>query len=859
MKYPASSLNDVVAELKSSLQGLSGEEAALRIGQFGPNELLEKKKKPLWWLFLLQFGDFMILILAVAAILSIFLGDLTDSIIILVILLVNATVGFILEFRAGKSMEALRKMTTINTQVMRDGKISTLSSVDLVPGDKVILEAGNVVPADIRLSEAKALRIDESSLTGESQPIDKSNEIVSDPALSPADQVNMAFKGTLITNGRGEGIVVATGMNTELGKIAGMLDEKEPFTPLQQRLNKFGKKLSFVILAICALIVILGLLRGEDAFSLILLSISLAVAAIPESLPALITVALAGGSVRLAKKKALVKKLPAVETLGSVTYICSDKTGTLTQNKMSVVNEFAVNDLPSMSEWPFLHAAMALNQDVVVKKKDGLSGESTEIALIEAILSAHSFEEFENLGTTFRRVSELPFDSERKCMSTMHIYEENKFLLITKGASESIHDALNDEEEKEQLKSLSEEWASSGIRVLAYAYKVLDQKPELLEASVLEKDMLFAGIVGMVDPARPEVKKAIEECKTAGIKIVMITGDHPATAAYIAREIGILDETGMVLTDSELRSLSDKDFLEQVEHTLVYARVSPAQKLRIIRALQSKEHFVAMTGDGVNDAPSLKAANIGIAMGINGTDVSKEAANLILLDDNFATIVQAVKEGRRIFDNIRKFVKYILTCNSAELLTILIAPILGMPIPLLPIQILWINLVTDGLPALALAREKAEAGSMKRPPFPATESLFSRGTGIHIVWVGMLMAGVTLATQALALHRETAHWQTMVFTVLSLSQLGHVLAIRSNTAFLFKQGLFSNEALLGAVLLTFVLQMGVVYLPFMNTLFKTQALPLYDLGICLLLSLVVFHAVELEKWIKLKFFPELTH
>ncbi|HCS20039.1 MAG TPA: ATPase, partial [Bacteroidetes bacterium] len=600
MKFHTSSLDAIIAEMKSSPQGISGEEAALRIGQFGRNELLEKKKTPPWLLFLLQFKDFMILILAVAAVLALFLGDITDSIIILIILLVNACVGFILEYRAGKSMEALRKMTTINTQVMRDGKIITLSSIDLVPGDKVILEAGNVVPADIRLSEAKALRIDESSLTGESIPIDKSIEALSDPELSPGDQVNMAFKGTLITNGRGEGIVIATGMNTELGKIAGMLDEKEPYTPLQQRLDKFGKKLSLIILAICALIVVLGLFRGEDAFHLILLSISLAVAAIPESLPALITVALAGGSVRLARKKALIKKLPAVETLGSVTFICSDKTGTLTQNKMHVVNEFAAKDLPSLSEWPFLHAAMALNQDVLVKKKNSMTGESTEIALVEAMLEAYSFEAFNTLHSTFLRVGELPFDSERKCMSTVHTYPNNKFLLITKGASESIHHTLNNEAEKEQLKTLSEEWASSGIRVLAYAYKVLDHKPEIKEAADLEKEMHFAGLVGMVDPARIEVKKAIGECRAAGIKTVMITGDHPATAEYIAREIGIMDESGLLLTGSELAGLSEEDFLRQVENTLVYARVSPAQKLRIIRALQSKEHFVAMTGDGVN-------------------------------------------------------------------------------------------------------------------------------------------------------------------------------------------------------------------------------------------------------------------
>jgi Ca2+-transporting ATPase len=446
-------------------------------------------------------------------------------------------------------------------------------------------------------------------------------------------------------------------------------------------------------------------------------------------------------------------------------------------------------------------------------------------------------------------MAELPFDSDRKCMTTVHHFD-GQFLIITKGATESIFTTITDNEEKQWLNHVSNDLASKGKRVLAYAFQLVPVLPSPFIYEEVEKNLKLAGLVALIDPPREEVKSAIAECKTAGIKPVMITGDHPATAKAIAREIGILEEHDLTLTGVELQHLEERTFSDQVENVAVYARVSPDQKLRIVQALQAKNHFVSMTGDGVNDAPSLKAANIGVAMGINGTDVSKEAAHLVLLDDNFATIVKAVKEGRRIFDNIRKFVKYIMTCNGAEIWTIFLAPLMGMPIPLLPIHLLWINLVTDGLPALALAGEKAERDIMKRPPRSASESLFSDGVGFHILWVGLLMAGVTLGTQAWALNNEMEHWQTMVFTVLSLSQLGHIFGIRSDRTFLFKQGLFSNLPLLGSVVFTFILQLCVIYLPFMNDIFKTAPLSLEELSICLVLSLVVFHAVEFEKWLK---------
>ncbi|MBK7426425.1 MAG: cation-translocating P-type ATPase [Saprospiraceae bacterium] len=853
MKYYNQAVKQILEELKSSEAGLSKTEANKRLEEYGPNELEEKKKIPAWLLFLKQFYDFMIIILIAAAALSGIMGELTDAIIIFVIIIINAIVGFIQEYKAEKAMEALKKMTTSETLVIRDKIKASITSNDLVPGDIVEIQAGNVVPADLRWFEIHSLTIDESSLTGESVAIDKDIKDISAEGVPTGDQINMGFKGTMVTGGRGKGIVIATGMKTEMGNIAKMLQEKGSQTPLQARMYKFSKNLSYIIFAICIVLFVTGLMRGEEVYTVLLLSVSLAVAAIPEALPTLITIALSRGASRLAKNNALVRKLPAVETWGSVSFICTDKTGTLTVNKMNVVDlyDHLENKQTEKKDavTSLFHLAMALNNDISLNKNGKPEGESTELALVQKVIDELSLETYKSLRKKYERKEELPFDSDRKAMTTVHHYED-KVLILTKGASESIIETLNDKGEIDKVKQLSDEWAKKGMRVLAYAYQVLDKLPDPFEYENVERDLKLLGLAGLIDPPREEAKVAIQECKTAGIQTVMITGDHPETAQAIAKEIGILEEGDEVITGTEFEKLNDSEYEKKVENITVYARVSPAQKLRIVKTLQKKGNFVSMTGDGVNDAPALKAANIGVAMGINGTDVSKEASHMILLDDNFATIVRAVKEGRRIYDNIRKFIKYILTCNTAEIWVISLAPIFGLPIPLLPIHILWINLVTDGLPALALASEKAEPNIMNKHPRPGNQSLFADGVGIHIIWVGILMAAVTLGVQAWAIYTGHDNWQTMVFTVLAFSQLGHVLGIKSDVISLFRQGIFSNKQLIGAIGITIGLQFAIIYIPYLNEIFKTQPLSWEDLGICLALSLIVFHAVELEKWIK---------
>ncbi|HET9824596.1 MAG TPA: cation-translocating P-type ATPase, partial [Chitinophagaceae bacterium] len=642
---------------------------------------------------------------------------------------------------------------------------------------------------------------------------------------------------------------VATGMETEIGHIARLLQDERSVTPLQKRMNEFGRNLSYIILFICLVLFGVGLLRGEQPIPMLLVAISLAVAAIPEALPALITIALARGAKRLARNNALIRKLPAVEALGSVTFICSDKTGTLTQNKMTVVKLVSYPvPIELDKKIPLLEVAMALNQDVKRTHDEKWLGDPTELALVEYLQQKHGRHFLKHIDDCFHRVFEIPFDSDRKRMTTVH-QTNNGFLAITKGAAESITTILQNKEDTERIFADTNELTTRGIRVLAYAFRVLKKPPSPTGYEQIEESMTFIGLVGMTDPPRYEIREAIQHCKTAGITPVMITGDHKETAIAIAKEIDLLRPNDLAITGRDLADLSPHELDEKVERIKVYARVSPEQKLDIVKSLQRKKNLVAMTGDGINDAPSLKAADIGIAMGITGTDVSKEAAHMILLDDNFATIVKAVKEGRRIYDNIRKFVKYIMTCNGAEIWTIFLAPLLGLPIPLLPVHILWINLVTDGLPGLSLTTEKAEENIMNRAPRARNESLFAEGIGYHIVWVGLLMAFVTLAVQAWAIYAGDSHWQTMVFTVLSLAQLGHVFAIRS-TDFIFKTGLFSNKPLAATIIFTFLLQLAIIYLPVANDLFKTKPLTLQELFICIMVSTIVFHAVELEKWIR---------
>lgn len=892
-------------------KGLETAEAVSRLEKTGPNELVDKGGKSPWKILLEQLTGIMVIILIGSAVISMFLGDYEDAIAILAIVVLNTILGFTQEYRAEKAMDALKKLAVPHVRVRRGGHLVEISARELVPGDILLLEAGNTIPADGRLLETANLRVQESVLTGESEPVEKNTNPLPKADLGIGDRRNSIFSGTVVTYGRGLAVITETGMQTQLGKIAEMLQGVgREATPLQRRLEQVGRGLALAALVIVAVVFAMGLLRGEEMRLMLLTAISLAVAAVPEGLPTVVTIALSLGAQRMLKRHALIRKLPAVETLGSVTVICSDKTGTLTENRMTVTvldvagAQFDLNEylrkynptvkpedepISALSQQPSIQLLLtggALCNDTALEPSADKPGEFTAVgdptegALVIAAARGGLWKP--GLDKALPRQAELPFESERKRMTTIHPFrtggapavlgaitrsgllpEDTGFIAFTKGAVDGLLEISDrvwadgkieplDETWRDRIQAANNRLAGNGMRVLGIAYQLRSNVKIDDAAEPLENALIFIGMVGMIDPARAEVKTAVQTAITAGIRPVMITGDHPLTAVYIARELGIIhpQHGGRVLTGQELEKLSVEELEGAVDEVAVYARVSPEHKLKIVQALQMKGHIVAMTGDGVNDAPALKKADIGVAMGITGTDVSKEAADMVLLDDNFATIVAAIEEGRRIYDNIRKFIKYALTSNSGEIWVMLVAPLLGMPLPLLPLQILWINLVTDGLPGLAMTVEPAEHNIMRRPPFHPKENIFSRGMGRDIIWIGLLLAAVSLGMGYWVWGNGNPAWQTMIFTTVTLSQMGNVLALRSDRESLFQMGLFSNKLLLGSVLLTIGLQMMVIYTPFFQKIFNTRALSATDLAISLGISSVVFMGVEIFKWIQ---------
>ena len=848
----------ILTSLGTDLErGLSRSEARAKLEEVGVNEIERQRGHPVLRLLVHQFADVMIALLVGAAIISAWLGDVIDTVAILVIVALNATVGVIQEYRAQRAIAALRRMSAPSARVLRDGAVRQIPAREVVPGDIVHIEAGDVVPADLRLIATADLGVDESTLTGESVPVSKCEAVVDIDAPALGERLNMAYKSTLVTRGRGSGIVIATGRATEIGRIADLLrGARGTRTPLQLRLARFSRRIALVVLAICGIVFATGLLQGHSPLLMFMTALSLAVAAVPEALPAVITLALGLGARRLGDKNALVRRLPAVESLGSVTYICADKTGTLTENRMALSILHAggeeYGDLPSAVPEGLarrIGEVLALCNDVDV---EAMRGEPTELALVEGAKTM-GFDK-QALVKSLPRIGELPFEAERRCMVTLHKGPEGSLALL-KGAPERVIECCVDQLTPEgrvpvsgSLLEVADEMAKRGHRVLALAFRDDVSGMEDINTAALEKQWTFAGLAGLIDPPRQGALQAIRECRSAGIVPVMITGDHPATADAIARELAIADDTTETLSGTELAELSDDELAQRVEKIRVYARANPEQKIRIVRALQDKGHFVAMTGDGVNDAPALKAATIGVAMGQRGTDVAREAAELVLLDDSFATIVTAVHEGRRIFDDIRKFIRYTMTSNSGEIWVLLLAPLLGMPLPLLPLHILWINLVTDGLPGLALSAEPAEKDVMQRRPRPPDENIFAHGMAAHILWVGLLIGGLTLATQAWTWTRGVDEWQTMVFTVLVVAQLFHSLAIRSERYSLWSIGLFSNPALVVAIALTVLAQLAVIYVPFFNSVFRTDPLSVTQLAACFATGSIVLVAVEIEKF-----------
>ncbi|MCX0392558.1 cation-translocating P-type ATPase, partial [Clostridium perfringens] len=840
------SKNEILQELDvDEKNGLSSTEALRRLEKYGKNKLETKKKKTLFKQFLSQLKDVMIYILIIAAIISAFLGEISDALIILLVIIINAVIGVIQESKAEKALDALKELSTPKALVKRDGSLKEILSEDIVPGDIVIIDAGRYIPGDLRLIDTANLKIEESAFTGESVPSEKDASFLPDKEIPIGDQNNMAFMSTLATYGRGVGVVVGTGMNTEIGKIAKMIEQEEnDETPLQKKLSELGKILGFLAVGICILIFIISFFQGRDLLEMFLTSISLAVAAIPEGLPAIVAIVLALGVQRMVKKNAIIRKLPAVETLGSVSIICSDKTGTLTQNKMTVTtiyandsyikeSEFNLND----NESKLLVDCMVLCNDATYSEKSQ-TGDPTEIALLESPFKLNILKE--KLEKEFKRIDEIPFDSDRKLMTTVNLVDDKKARVFTKGALDSILSICNKisingklldftKEYKAKVLENSNIMSDKALRVLAFAYKDISKENIVLDS--LEKDLVFIGMVGMIDPPRLEVKDSIKLCKSAGITPVMITGDHKNTAFAIANELGIAEDISQAITGHEIDRFKEEEFNEKIINYRVFARVSPEHKVKIVKAFKSHGNIVSMTGDGVNDAPSLKAADIGVAMGITGTDVSKGASDMILTDDNFSTIVSAVEEGRKIYLNIKKSIVFLLSCNLGEILTLFTAILLNWNSPLQPIHILWVNLITDSFPALALGVDKTKEDVMNNPPRNPKESIFIKSDKIQLIINGVLIGGITLFAFKLGerLYADSLiHAQTMAFVVLSVSQLFLSLSLRSNIKSAFSLGIFSNKYLVYSILLGIFLQVIIISISFIANIFKVTPLLLYD-------------------------------
>ncbi|HAT4314692.1 TPA: calcium-transporting P-type ATPase, PMR1-type [Clostridium perfringens] len=859
------SKNEILKDLDvDEKNGLSSNEALRRLEKYGKNKLETKKKKTLFKQFLSQLKDVMIYILIIAAIISAFLGEISDALIILLVIIINAVIGVVQESKAEKALDALKELSTPKALVKRDGSLKEILSEDIVPGDIVIIDAGRYIPGDLRLIDTANLKIEESAFTGESVPSEKDASFLPDKEIPIGDQNNMAFMSTLATYGRGVGVVVGTGMNTEIGKIAKMIEQEEnDETPLQKKLSELGKILGFLAVGICILIFIISFFQGRDLLEMFLTSISLAVAAIPEGLPAIVAIVLALGVQRMVKKNAIIRKLPAVETLGSVSIICSDKTGTLTQNKMTVTtvytndsyikeSEFNLND----NESKLLVDCMVLCNDATYSEKSQ-TGDPTEIALLESPFKLNILKE--KLEKEFKRIDEIPFDSDRKLMTTVNLVDDKKARVFTKGALDSILSICNKISINGKLLDFTKEYKATvlensnimsdkALRVLAFAYKDISKENIVLDS--LEKDLVFIGMVGMIDPPRLEVKDSIKLCKSAGITPVMITGDHKNTAFAIANELGIAEDISQAITGHEIDKFKEEEFNEKIINYRVFARVSPEHKVKIVKAFKSHGNIVSMTGDGVNDAPSLKAADIGVAMGITGTDVSKGASDMILTDDNFSTIVSAVEEGRKIYLNIKKSIVFLLSCNLGEILTLFTAILLNWNSPLQPIHILWVNLITDSFPALALGVDKTKEDVMNNPPRNPKESIFIKSDKIQLIINGVLIGGITLFAFKLGerLYADSLiHAQTMAFVVLSVSQLFLSLSLRSNTKSAFSLGIFSNKYLVYSILLGIFLQVIIISISFIANIFKVTPLLLYDWIVVILVSLIPFAINEILK------------